>query len=334
MSASALLGAALKVASTAVLVLVLVDIVFYARFPKSSRLADSFSAGYLNREMASLRSRPIIVLGDSVLWGYGIEPEQTALAYLARESGSWRNLSFAGGSPANSYAMLRLLTMHGVHPVAIVFNVNLKEFNAADSAYQKLYPAVECLSWNTLAPGERARLTVVNRQTIDARVNRGVESVWQLYGMRSEVRDALFGEVDAAHALQDAVERASGTAARRAVAHPPAPEKFEGTYDLSPLDDSNVEVFFLNRLARALRAQGIPGYAILTPTNHRLLHEYIDVPEYAAQLGYLKRTLLARHMHVLDYDRAFAPDEFIDNDHLTVAGNAHLATLLERDVTP
>ena len=52
--------------------------------------------------------------------------------------------------------------------------------------------------------------------------------------------------------------------------------QFEGTYDLSPLTARNAGVRYLERTVASLRADGISVIAFLTPTNHPLLHEYID----------------------------------------------------------
>lgn len=324
---------ALRTAATALVLLVALDAAFVALFPTFPRLADNFSPAYLAREARGLAAgHPVVVLGDSVLWGYRLPVQDAAVTQLRARDPRWVNLAYEGGSTANTYAMLRILDQAGVTPRAVVFNVNLKEFNSADSAYDKLYPGVERLAWPLLDAADRAKLEPVEAQTVDARLNAGVESVWQIYAMRSDLREALFADQDAAHALQDAFEAWNGTAARKAEAHRPAPDKFEGTYDLSPLDDSNTSVYFLRRTAGFLRAAHVPAYAILTPANHRLLHEFIDVPEYRAQLSFVTKLLGTYGVRVLDYDRAFAPAEFLDNDHLTPAGNVHLAQLLGRDV--
>ncbi len=323
-----------KVALTAIAVLALLDIVFVATFPQFPRLGDNFSAAYLVRELRALRgTRPIVVLGDSALWGYGVPARESAIVRLARKTGQlWINLSYEGGSPANTYAMLRLLQRYGVRPRAVVFNVNLKEFNRDDSSYQRLYPAVEVLVWNALAPAERNRLKAAVTHNIEARLGRDLELIWPLYAMREDLRQALFKAPDAAHAIANIVERSSGAATEVAADHRPTPERFEGTYDLSALDEHNVSLFFLQRIAQVVASERLPTYAILTPSNHRLLHEYIDVPEYRDQLGTVRRVLARRRIRVLDYDSAIASRDFIDNDHLTVRGNIELAKLLERDV--
>ena len=72
----------------------------------------------------------------------------------------------------------------------------------------------------------------------------------------------------------------------------------------------------------------IPAIAILTPTNHTLLHEFIDVPEYEKNLAFTHKLLASGGVRVIDLDKAFKAAEFIDNDHLTAAGNQRLAGTL------
>ncbi len=324
---------AARLVVTVIVVLALGDVLLWRAFPRLSRLSDNFSAAYLSRQVDALRAtEPVVVLGDSVLWGFGIAANETAIARLASRGRPYENFAYEGGSPANTYAMVRVLLREHVRPRSVIFNVNLESFGPADSAYRRLHPAVERLASPLLSARERALLEPGTAPSLDARLAGLVESVWHAYAMRSDIRAVLFGAPDAAHAIQNAVERASGTTARRARAHRPSADRFEGTYDLSPLAPANVSIAFLERTARALRDAQIPAYAFLTPTNHALLRAFIDVPEYRAQLAYVRRLLMLGGVHVLDYDAAFPANEFIDNDHLTPAGNAHLATLLARDV--
>ena len=241
-----------------------------------------------------------------------------------------RNLSFEGGSPANTYAMLRLLEAKGVRPALVVFNVNQKEFNPADSAYQKLHPSLEALAAPLLTAEEAAELTpTVKRDRFEAALDDAISAHWQFYALRSDIREALFSNLDAAHALDDALQTLSGAKARTEAMHRPTPDRFEGTYDLSPLDAQNVSVRFLRKTAELLAQERIPAIAILTPTNHALLHEYIDAPEYAKNLAYVRTMLEGHGVLVIDLDREFKAAEFIDNDHLTAAGNQHLAEILQ-----
>ncbi len=304
-------------------------------FPTTERLSDNFSSAYLQMVVDRMRDEPrqAVVLGDSVLWGYRLRAVESAPAVLAREGIANVNLSYEGGSPANTYAMLRYLLARGVRPGIVVFNVNQKTFNAADSAYATLHPSVSVLARPLLASSDAALLAPAKSgNTFDARLDRGVASIWRLYAIRTDVRELFFGDVDAAHALHDVLETASGAKARSDAAHAPTPDKFEGTYDLAPLDDANVSVHYLSRTIETLRAYHIPALAILTPTNHTLLHDYIDNRQYERNLAFVRARLERGGVRVVDLDRAFGDRDFLDNDHLTAAANRRLARDLAKEL--
>jgi len=313
----------------AVALLVLVDLAVRAWYPKLLRFNDTFSAAYLERAVAprEIHGR-IALLGDSVLWGYRLEPSQTAGSLLRSRGIPLVNLAYEGGSPPNTYALARLLQLRGARPKAVVFNVNLKEFNPADSAYRTLYPAVEQIVWNDLSSADRSLLKRTRSDTVDAHIDAFFDRVWALYGLRVDIRERLFGAVDASTALVNAQHVASGEAEREAKAHRPTAERFMATYDLEPIDASNTGVIFLRKALDLLRAERIPVLVILTPTNHGLLKEFIDGPEYDANRVFLDKIARDSGAQVLDYDRSFAQADFIDNDHLTAEGNKKLADLL------
>jgi hypothetical protein len=130
--------------------------------------------------------------------------------------------------------------------------------------------------------------------------------------MRADIRETVFEQLD------------------------PPPSKpltaadFEGTYDLEALDGDNTAVYFLTRTVDELRAQHIAIAAFLTPTNHGLIPATVDAPEYRANARYLTRLLEGRGVRVLDFDAAIPSADFIDNDHLTAAGQEKLASLFRR----
>jgi len=283
------------VLATVIVTLAAVDGAVRFGFPSLPRFGSNFSAAYLSRTLTPEHvAGKIAFAGDSVLWGYGIPPSLTAAADLSRLGIPVVNLAFEGGSMVNTYALIRLMASRSVLPRTVVFNVNIKEFNAVDSAYRTLHPAVETLAWPYLSVAERQLLTRTQTDTRDAVLDRSLSSVWQFYGLRTDVRELLFNAPDAANALSWLVGQASGRNARAAAQHLPTADRFLGTYDLTPLADDNVEVVFLRKTVALLAALHVRAIAIITPTNHTLLHEYIDVPEYADQLRYVARILGSR----------------------------------------
>jgi lysophospholipase L1-like esterase len=305
--------------------------VLWAAYGHVPRPATDFSPAYLQHELALLAHEPpqTLVLGDSVVWGYGVPAGEGVVALLRRDGCACRNLAFEGDSPPNEYALLELMLAAGVRPRAVVFNVNQKVFNPADSAYRRLHPALGVLAEPLLTGAERADLErMPEGAPVERALDRAVARGWLLYAMRSDVRERIFGSPDAARALLGVTQSWSGAAARVAAAHRPTPARFEGTYDLTPLDGQNLGVRYLDRFAALLRAHDIPAIAFFTPTNHALLHEFIDNDQYRANAATLAGVLRKHGVRVIDLDGAFAPSEFLDNDHLTPAGHRHLARVL------
>ncbi len=309
------------------------DPIFDAWLPHFARLRANFSATYLQRELETARGGdPVVVLGDSVLWGYGVASADSAIGRIRRRRANWQNFAYPGGSPVNSLTMFRLLRAARITPRLVVFNVNQKTFNPLDSAFGHLHPAVEDLVSADEIDVSDERLLPSLPQTLDARLERAIGRFWHFYGMRADLRDALFDESDAATRVKRSIELWSRTADTIARAHRPKTADFQDVYDLTPLDEDNSSFRALETLARSLARAGVPALAVLTPTNHALLHDYIDDPVYRSNLR-ATRTMLRRFgVDVVDLDAAFAAGEFIDNDHLTAAGNARLAALLSAAV--
>jgi len=296
----------------AILVVALQDVLIDRDFPHLARLTTDFSPAYLRREILSMGdTRAVVFLGDSVLWGYRLAPDQNAVSLLAVRGCSCHNFSFKSANPANAYALERLMLAWNVVPRVVVIEVNQTVFNPADMEYQTLHPAIAALATPLLSRDDLALLSLPPAPAPAAqRVDRALSSISELYAMRADVRETLYGDVQ-----PSPIPNLTG-------------DMFEGTYDLAPLDESNVGVHFLERAADLLRQHHIELVAFMTPTNHALLHDYINNRQYRANVAYLTRLLAHRGARVLNLDDAFPADEFFDNAHLTAAGQRRLTSLL------
>ncbi len=302
------------IVSVTIVVIALQNVLTAAAFPRLSRVETDFSAAYLQRELSSLaaESPQTIFLGDSVLWGFRLPAERSAVSILAQHGCACRNLAFKSGSPPNAYAVVKLLIAKGIRPKAVVIEVNQKVLNASDASYQALHPAVAALALPLLAPADRATLksSAPRSGPLQSRIDALLSSVWLTYAMRSDIRELIAPDADLVPS------------------RPLTAEDLAGTYDLQPLTPKNVGVHYLTLTVRLLRRAGIPTIAFMTPTNHQLLHEYIDGPEYRRNTNYLISLLRDGGVRVLDLDAAFPTRDFLDESHLTAAGNERLAAIL------
>jgi hypothetical protein len=320
----------------AVAALILLDLVFRALWhPHPTRLPEQFSTPYLNAYIDAERgAAPVLVLGDSALWGYELPAAAAPVERLAelRPRDAFLNLSYEGGSVVNSLYALRLVLARGVHPRAVIVNLNSKEFNAADSAYKRLLPALERAVTPALSARDRALLTTLPPATIADRLDAAVSGVWALYRDRVDVRVALFGYDDFTGLVTAGIRQLSGETARYDRAHRPTPEAFLGTYNLDPIGSDNVEAIYLSELRVELVRARIPTLAFLTPTNHRLLSDTTSDPGYAANLKRIARLMAGSGIRVVDLDSLDVGSHFIDNDHLDAAGARVLAARLAHEL--
>jgi hypothetical protein len=309
------LRSAAFVLGVAVVVVLAQNYAVQAYFPRLARVNADFSPAYLQRELRGMSAAPpqVVFLGDSVLWGFALEPRQTAVSILRARGCDCRNLAFKAGSPPNYYALVRLMEHAGVHPKLVVLEVNQGVLTKANRAYATLHPALAELAAPLLSDGDRTALGVPAPGGFTAALDRIASGAWGLYAMRADIKELLDPAPDAVPAK------------------PPAADTFFAEYDLTPLGESNVGVRYLEKTADALRADGTPVLAIMTPTNHDLLHDYIDGPEYRANLSYLERLLESRGARVADLDAAFRGRDFFDNAHLKPAAQVRLATMIARE---
>jgi hypothetical protein len=282
-------------------------------FPHLPRLPTDFSRTYLQREFNTIEMGPpqTIFIGDSVLWGYGIKGDATAVARLKARGCRCVNLAFKSGNPPNDFFTARLLLAANIRPRIVVIDVNQAVLNESDAYYQSLHPTIAEMSAPFISASDRTRLSVPDAPgKTQQQVDRILSRISSLYAMRADIREALGGNDDKSLNLRMTTEL------------------FEGTYDLSPLTESNVGVHYLEQTVALLHRDNIPVLAFLTPTNHALLHRYIDNAHYARNSDFLKRILRQRGAVVMDFDRALPGAEFIDNAHLTSEGQRRLAALL------
>jgi hypothetical protein len=286
-----------------------------AFFPIQSRFATSFSSVYLHRYLKAVAAQPpqAVFLGDGLLAGFGVKPQDTAVARLAASGCRCRNLAYIHGTPLNYYALALLLRAYGVHPEVAVIEIDQLTFNPSYAQYRAMPWAVSELSWPMLSQAERTGLKPPPSGIRQA-VRRAVDAASPLFAMRIEMHEALFGRPPALAPL-DAPARSRA-------------------FDLQRLDEGNFSVRYLGRTVDVLHSMNANVVAFMAPTNHAVFGRYVDTAAFRANKAFLRRFLDRRGARVLDLDDAVPASGFADDVHLDAAGQLRLATLLAPVLPP
>jgi hypothetical protein len=115
--------------------------------------------------------------------------------------------------------------------------------------------------------------------------------------------------------------------------------QFAASYDVVPLDSPEATNFQLTqRLAQQagqLKGQ-IPTLVLVSPQNQAMLGALLQTPSYQQLTSALQSTFAAHSVPLLQLDRdpAFLSSMFLDQDHLTRAGNQLLAARLAEALLP
>ncbi len=301
--------AAIAVA-TALVLSIAQNIAVATFFPRTSRLATSFSTAYLRRELSALAATPgqTVFLGDSILWGFRLPPRDTAVAVLDERGCACRNLAYKHAGPANFYALVRILQGYGIRPRAVVIEVNREVFSPDTAGYRSLAGPVAQLSAPFVTAEDRATF-VSARAGLHAQLDRALASLSLLYAMRLDIREAIYGDNDPAPPPLD-------------------PQLGRLLYDLPQLDEKNVSVRYLEKTVALLRAAGTPVVAFLVPVNHAAIDGLVDRARFRANSRYLEGVLARGGAHVLDLESSFTAGEFVDEAHLNAQGQRRLASIL------
>jgi hypothetical protein len=293
---------------SAVATTALLDAAVATWFPRTSRLDTSFTPDDLRREISEIRNAKrgeTLFLGDSLLWGFQVAPDQTAVAVLAKRGCACRNLAYKHGSPPNYYALVRALQSAGVRPRALVVEVNRELFSSRTGGYRKLADSIGDVSAPYLTPEDRSALDIP-RESARTRFDRALASVSLLYAKRVDIHIAVYG---------DTIAPFSADLIRR-------------LYDLPPLDERNLSVRYLEKTLDLLHGAGTPVVAFLAPINHAAIDAQIDPVTYRRNTAFLVRMLASHGAQVVNLDSAFPKDAFLDEQHLTPQAHVRLASIL------
>jgi len=109
--------------------------------------------------------------------------------------------------------------------------------------------------------------------------------------------------------------------------------EYQRLFDDTPfvMDETNPQVYFIDRLIERARADGSHLTFFLTPANAELMQANVNKPGYAANLRRLDQFFATRPVRFINLEGRISTRLFADHLHLTPEGYRQMADLLWRD---
>jgi hypothetical protein len=237
-----------------------------------------------------------------------------------------------------------------------VYNINYKNFGAWDLALPMRFVDLYDPALDRLAGMDAGAIVGADRRRASAdgwagQMGAAVKRVWLFYRCREWVAAALFGQhprkvVKSYHQvlIQTGVAGSVDRLLRRRQRTDWTQTRWDewalkvlrSYYDVAPLDARNPVYRFVEPTARLARERGLIPVFFANPMNREFFdrHALVDWSLYDANLARLREAVEGGGGIFLDYTDAIPASEFLDNDHLTVAGARRLAERLLQDCGP
>lgn len=275
----------------------------------------------------------IILTGDSIIQGGGVEHSQDTIAnLLQQELGGPRadrhvyNLGFSGAAPADIYFVLKALKLD--EDDIVVYDLNIGHY----VSQRLVFPTI---TGELAAKEHRGEplydILKLEKDPIEDRLQLFMTNTWKLYSYRDMILDQL-------------EHRFLGTTEEQAwVNYQPW-----YTLDWSSLTEGSAKrgshnfpeddpaLTFTKYMVESVRERGAQMLVFNIPLNQEMMNKYamIDRPTYNLNIARLGAAVEAHGALFRDYEKIVPSQFFTDSLHPMKEGNSIIAKTLIRDLGP
>ena len=288
----------------------------------------------------------IVVLGDSFVWGTGVNENQTFPAelekYLAQKIPDRKyrvyNLAIPASPAADVYAVLK--KVGPLKPDLIILNTNYFFFSISEPQVHSNYP---WLAANFADEPDRDRLVAkLNTMTPEFRLGELVRKSLPLYRYREEINIKLIGTNKPQTRFDDilnsvvlktryffGLEKNWKPEAGKADA-----ENLAWGYSTVPVTPDRANYIFSVKIADYLDKNRLNAAVFITPHNADVVGRFLEQEGYRKNNKIIKDIFLNRKFSFFDYENRLDDSLQTDNVHLSAGGSGEFARLLGNDIIP
>lgn len=307
---------------------------------------NSFELEAAVRRVAEDPGPKVVVLGDSFVWGTGVNENQTFSAelqkYLDRKVKGRKyhvyNLAIPASPAADVYAVLK--KVGPLKPDLIILNTNYFFFSISEPAVHSNYP---WLTANFADEPDRDKLMAkLNIMTPEFRLGELVRKAVPLYRYREEINLKLIGtnkpQARFSDILNSVVLKTRHLFGLEKNWSPKtgkeAAENLAWGYSSIPITPDRANYIYSEKIADYLDKNLLKAAVFITPHNANVVGKFLSQEGYKKNNQIIKDIFSHRNFPVFDYETRLDDNLQTDNVHLSVRGSQEFARLLGDDIFP
>lgn len=298
------------------------------------------------QKVAQDKGPKIVVLGDSFVWGTGVDEKETFSErleqYISKKTGSKHynvyNLGIPASNAADVYAVLK--KVGPLKPDLIIVNTNYFFFSVSERLVHMNYP---WLVENFKNEPEKDKLiNSLNIMTPEFRIGELVRRAIPLYRYREEINIKLLGTNKPQNKFSDILNslvlKGRWTLGLEKNWKPKigkeSGEKLAWAYSPDPVTPQRANYVFSDKIAAYLKKNNLNAVILLTPHNNNVVGKYMEAEGFKKNSKVIKNIFTQKDLPFFEYEDRLDDRYHADHIHLTSEGSKVFAELLGKDVLP
>lgn len=276
----------------------------------------------------------VVIIGDSYLWGTGVNPNQlaseqlkTMLAAQYPDLHVW-NVALPASHAADVYAMIK--TILPMKPTALIVNTNYYFFTIPEDRNHMTQ------KWMLPTLAEEAEydslLDALQINAFEMKTKTFLQSIIPIYRHKEEVNLKLLGHTTGQDYITAQIARVYATLKRYSPIALPAGERtyesYRDFYDPHIITEDQINVIYAKKIAQLLDQADVPTYLFSTPQNPNALGPLIENDIFDSNMQMIDEIYSGQRFHYENLHGQIDPKLQMDNIHLTPAGHTYMAELL------
>lgn len=276
----------------------------------------------------------VFIIGDSFLWGTGVQPDDLASEKLKKmiqdeypDLHIW-NIALPASHAADVYAMIK--TILPMEPVALIVNTNYYFF----SVPEELNHMTQKWMLPILAdePEYGQLIKALQLRPIEMKTKSVLQSILPIYRYKDEINLKVLKHTTGQDFITAQIAKVYAWLYRHSPIALPAGQRTEETYrnfyDPHIITEDQINVIYAKKIADLLDQSGVPTYLFSTPQNPNELGSLINNDIFDANMALIDRIYSNRSFYYENLHGVIDPSLQRDNIHLTPEGHTVMAELL------